>query len=342
MDALLFTPPDIEEAEAYLREIAGFSVLSASEERTLIAAAQSGDEIARERLLLHNLKLVVKIAKHFHHHCVPLIDLIQEGTLGLMHAVDKFDLSTLYRFSTYASPWITQAVSRYLDENRHGAHLPNYVVVNHMNRIRRALSAGAESVREIAEHASLRIDQVELALQWMRPVLSLDAPLQTEHGSHRGNDEVFLADMIADHSPPVDELADQSMLSEDMARAMECLSPREQEVIALRFGIGDSEKPHTLFEIGRRLRVTRERARQIEAKALEKLRSRLSAEGAAPEPKVRYLVDGLPVRIFKSRGYWLADGWQNGKLVRKYFGKEDPRGRYPIVEESEAQHYTSV
>ncbi len=280
MDALLFSSPDLEEAAPYLDTIRSFSVLTALEERTLIETAQSGDEDARSRFLEHNLRLVSSIARGYIGQGAPLIDLVQEGNIGLMHALDKFDTRRGLKFSTYATWWIKQAIQRYLNEYRGLVRLPDYIATGGVRGVKEAerqlAEAGIEPTAEaVAQQSGLTLERVVDIRRWMRPIFSLDMPLNARNHSH-GDEEVFLADILVSRDAPVDEQADDALLSEKVQAALSCLSPRERLVIALRFGIGEDGAERTLLEVSKHLSLSRERVRQIEVKALLKLRRALA------------------------------------------------------------------
>ena len=259
-----------EPIKLYMKDIGKVPLLDAEEETKLAKQASLGDEEARRRLAEANLRLVVSVAKHYNGCGLALLDLIQEGNLGLMKAVEKFDYTKGYKFSTYATWWIRQAVTRAIADQSRTIRIPVHMVetMNRVNRTSRRLlqEYGREPTpEEIAEAMNLPVERVlEISKISQEPV-SLETPIGEEEDSHLGD---FIQD---EHIPvPADEAA-HTLLREQLEKVMDTLSEREQKVLALRFGLEDG-KPHTLEEVGREFQVTRERIRQIEAKALRKLR----------------------------------------------------------------------
>ena len=259
-----------EPIKLYMKDIGKVPLLDAEEETKLAKQASLGDEEARKRLAEANLRLVVSVAKHYNGCGLALLDLIQEGNLGLMKAVEKFDYTKGYKFSTYATWWIRQAVTRAIADQSRTIRIPVHMVetMNRVNRTSRRLlqEYGREPTpEEIAEAMNLPVERVlEISKISQEPV-SLETPIGEEEDSHLGD---FIQD---EHIPvPADEAA-HTLLREQLEKVMDTLSEREQKVLALRFGLEDG-KPHTLEEVGREFQVTRERIRQIEAKALRKLR----------------------------------------------------------------------
>lgn len=254
----------------YLREIARIPLLSAQRELELAQRVERGERIARNHLIEANLRLVVSIAKRYVGQGLPLEDLIGEGNIGLIRAVVKFDPSKGFRFSTYATWWIKQAITRSILEGTRTVRLPVYIMeeVMRVKRMTRQLyqELGHEpSVAEIGERLGVTADRVSELLVWAEKVFSLDAPLTDE-------EENSLADLIEDQNTegPA-ESASREMLREEVRRALSSLTLRERQVIELRFGLVD-DHDYTLEEVGRRLSVTRERVRQIEERAIRKLR----------------------------------------------------------------------
>ncbi len=258
----------------YLKEIGKIPLLTPDEEIELAKQIEEGDEeqkkAARERLVEANLRLVVSIAKRFNGRGMQLLDLIQEGNLGLIKAVEKFDYRKGYKFSTYATWWIRQAVTRAIADQSRTIRIPVHMVetINKMIRIQRQLvqELGREpTTEEIAQRMGVTPERVEEIRQISLEPVSLESPVGEEEDSHLG-------DFIQDENiaVPADEAA-YSLLKEQLAEAMEGLTDRERKVLQLRFGLIDG-RPHTLEEVGREFNVTRERIRQIEAKALRKLR----------------------------------------------------------------------
>lgn len=254
----------------YLKEIGRIPLLSSEEEIELAKRMEEGDEEAKKKLSEANLRLTVSIAKRYSGRGMQFLDLIQEGNLGLIKAVEKFDYRKGYKFSTYATWWIRQSITRAIADQARTIRIPVHMVetMNRVNRTSRRLlqEYGREPTpEEIAEAMNLPVERVlEISKISQEPV-SLETPIGEEEDSH-------LRDFIQDeHIPvPADEAA-HTLLREQLEKVMDTLSEREQKVLALRFGLEDG-KPHTLEEVGREFQVTRERIRQIEAKALRKLR----------------------------------------------------------------------
>ena len=254
----------------YLKEIGRIPLLSSEEEIELAKRMEEGDEKAKKKLSEANLRLTVSIAKRYSGRGMQFLDLIQEGNLGLIKAVEKFDYRKGYKFSTYATWWIRQSITRAIADQARTIRIPVHMVetMNRVNRTSRRLlqEYGREPTpEEIAEAMNLPVERVlEISKISQEPV-SLETPIGEEEDSHLGD---FIQD---EHIPvPADEAA-HTLLREQLEKVMDTLSEREQKVLALRFGLEDG-KPHTLEEVGREFQVTRERIRQIEAKALRKLR----------------------------------------------------------------------
>jgi RNA polymerase primary sigma factor len=254
----------------YLREIARIPLLSAQRELELAQRVELGYREARNHLIEANLRLVVNIAKRYVGQGLSLEDLIGEGNIGLIRAVSKFDPSKGFRFSTYATWWIKQAITRSILEGTRAVRLPVYIMeeVMRVNRMTRQLYQELErdpNAEEIGAALSISGDRVSELLVWAEKVFSLDAPLSEE-------EENTLADIIEDPNTrgPV-EATDRALLRDEIRRVLNNLTPREREVIELRFGLLD-DKDHTLEEVGKKLQVTRERVRQIEERAIRKLR----------------------------------------------------------------------
>ena len=253
----------------YLKEIGRIPLLSSEEEIELAKRMEEGDEEAKKKLSEANLRLTVSIAKRYSGRGMQFLDLIQEGNLGLIKAVEKFDYRKGYKFSTYATWWIRQSITRAIADQARTIRIPVHMVetMNRVNRTSRRLlqEYGREPTpEEIAEAMNLPVERVlEISKISQEPV-SLETPIGEEEDSHLGD---FIQD---EHIPvPADEAA-HTLLREQLEKVMDTLSEREQKVLALRFGLEDG-KPHTLEEVGREFQVTRERLRQIEAKALRKL-----------------------------------------------------------------------
>lgn len=254
----------------YLKEIGRIPLLSSEEEIELAKRMEKGDEEAKKKLSEANLRLTVSIAKRYSGRGMQFLDLIQEGNLGLIKAVEKFDYRKGYKFSTYATWWIRQSITRAIADQARTIRIPVHMVetMNRVNRTSRRLlqEYGREPTpEEVAEAMNLPVERVlEISKISQEPV-SLETPIGEEEDSHLGD---FIQD---EHIPvPADEAA-HTLLREQLEKVMDTLSEREQKVLALRFGLEDG-KPHTLEEVGREFQVTRERIRQIEAKALRKLR----------------------------------------------------------------------
>lgn len=254
----------------YLKEIGRIPLLSSEEEIELAKRMEEGDEEAKKKLSEANLRLTVSIAKRYSGRGMQFLDLIQEGNLGLIKAVEKFDYRKGYKFSTYATWWIRQSITRAIADQARTIRIPVHMVetMNRVNRTSRRLlqEYGREPTpEEIAEAMNLPVERVLEISKISQEPISLETPIGEEEDSHLGD---FIQD---EHIPvPADEAA-HTLLREQLEKVMDTLSEREQKVLALRFGLEDG-KPHTLEEVGREFQVTRERIRQIEAKALRKLR----------------------------------------------------------------------
>lgn len=254
----------------YLREISRVPLLSAQDELALARRVERADRQARNHLIEANLRLVVAIAKKYVGQGLPLEDLVGEGNIGLIRAVAKFDPSKGFRFSTYATWWIKQAITRSILEGTRAVRLPVYIMEEVMRVKRTTRQLYQELGREptpvqIGERLGITGDRVNELLIWAEKVFSLDAPLSEE-------EENSLGDIIEDAQTqgPADS-TDRAMLREEVRRVLNNLTPRERQVIALRFGLVD-DHDHTLEEVGKKLKVTRERVRQIEERAIRKLR----------------------------------------------------------------------
>lgn len=254
----------------YLKEIGKISLLTAEEEIELAKRMEKGDPEAKKRLAESNLRLVVSIAKRYTGRGMQFLDLIQEGNLGLIKAVEKFDYKKGYKFSTYATWWIRQAITRGIADTGRTIRVPVHMVetINKTLRMTRTLlqELGREPTpEEVAERLNVSVSRVREVLKISRDPVSLDTPIGEEDDSHLG-------DFIEDDSAlsPADSAA-FSMLRAELATALESLTDRERQVVKLRFGLEDG-RARTLEEVGKEFNVTRERIRQIEAKALRKLR----------------------------------------------------------------------
>ena len=254
----------------YLKEIGKVPLLSAGEEVELAIKMSEGDEDAKRRMAEANLRLVVSIAKRYVGRGMLFLDLIQEGNLGLIKAVEKFDYTKGYKFSTYATWWIRQAITRAIADQARTIRIPVHMVetINKVIRVSRQLlqELGHDpSAEEIAEEMGIPVDKVRDILKIAQEPVSLETPIGEEEDSHLGD---FIPD--EDASEP-SEAASFSLLKEQLMEVLETLTPREKKVLELRFGIVDG-RTRTLEEVGKEFNVTRERIRQIEAKALRKLR----------------------------------------------------------------------
>ncbi len=260
----------------YLKKIGKIRLLTPEEEVELAKRIEQGDEEAKKKLAEANLRLVVSIAKKYNGRGLSFQDLIQEGNLGLMRAVEKFDWRRGYKFSTYATWWIRQAITRAIADQARTIRIPVHMVetINKMSRIKRQLhqELGREpTVEELAEAMNMPVEKIQDILQVSPEPLSLDMPIGDQDDAHLG-------DFIPDHdSEKPDDAASQLMLRERLEEILSELSEREREVIKLRFGLVDGYQ-RTLEEVGQIFNVTRERIRQIEAKALRKLRQKKYAD----------------------------------------------------------------
>ena len=254
----------------YLKEIGKVPLLSADEEIKLAQRMEEGDEAAKKKLAEANLRLVVSIAKRYVGRGMLFLDLIQEGNLGLIKAVEKFDYRKGYKFSTYATWWIRQAITRAIADQARTIRIPVHMVetINKLIRVSRQLlqELGREpSPEEIAEEMDIPVERVREILKISQEPVSLETPIGEEEDSHLG-------DFIPDEDAPAPaEAASRTLLKEQLSEILGTLTPREEKVLRLRFGLEDG-RPRTLEEVGKEFDVTRERIRQIEAKALRKLR----------------------------------------------------------------------
>ena len=254
----------------YLKEIGKVPLLSAEEEIELAKRMAEGDEDAKKRLAEANLRLVVSIAKRYVGRGMLFLDLIQEGNLGLIKAVEKFDYQKGFKFSTYATWWIRQAITRAIADQARTIRIPVHMVetINKLIRVSRQLlqELGREPLpEEIAEELDMLVERVREILKISQEPVSLETPIGEEEDSHLG-------DFIQDDNVPVPaEAAAATLLKEQLGEVLDTLTDREQKVLRLRFGMNDG-RARTLEEVGKEFDVTRERIRQIEAKALRKLR----------------------------------------------------------------------
>ncbi len=254
----------------YLKEIGKVPLLSAEEEIELAKRMELGDQEAKKRLAEANLRLVVSIAKRYVGRGMLFLDLIQEGNLGLIKAVDKFDYNKGFKFSTYATWWIRQAITRAIADQARTIRIPVHMVET-INKVKKAksqllhLNGHEPTPEEISEYLEMSVDKVREILRVAQDPVSLETPIGEEEDSHLGD---FIPDEEA--LAPADA-ASMSLLKEQLAEVLKTLTPREEKVLSLRFGLQDGN-PKTLEEVGKEFNVTRERIRQIEAKALRKLR----------------------------------------------------------------------
>ena len=254
----------------YLKEIGKVPLLTAEEEVELAIRIEHGDEAAKDRLNEANLRLVVSIAKRYVGKGMQFLDLIQEGNLGLLKAVEKFDYRKGYKFSTYATWWIRQAITRAIADQARTIRIPVHMVetIHKLGRVSRQLSQelGKDPTPEqIAQEMNMPVDKVREIMKISQDPVSLETPVGEEEDSHIGD---FIPD---DDAPAPSESAAAILLREQLMEVLETLTPREQKVLRLRFGLDDGCQ-RTLEEVGKEFHVTRERIRQIEAKALRKLR----------------------------------------------------------------------
>ena len=254
----------------YLKEIGRVPLLSADEEITLAKRMEAGDEEAQKELAEANLRLVVSIAKRYVGRGMLFLDLIQEGNLGLIKAVEKFDYNKGYKFSTYATWWIRQAITRAIADQARTIRIPVHMVetINKLIRVSRQLlqQLGREpSPEEIAEAMEISVERVREIMKIAQEPVSLETPIGEEEDSHLGD---FIEDQDA---PAPAEAASFMLLKEQLEEVLDTLTEREERVLRLRFGLDDG-RARTLEEVGQNFGVTRERIRQIEAKALRKLR----------------------------------------------------------------------
>ena len=254
----------------YLKEIGKVPLLTPEEELELATRMSQGDEEAKHRMTEANLRLVVSIAKRYVGRGMLFLDLIQEGNLGLIKAVDKFDHTKGFKFSTYATWWIRQAITRAIADQARTIRIPVHMVET-INKVKKVSSQllhenGHEpTADEIAQELDMPVDKVREIMRVAQEPVSLETPIGEEEDSHLG-------DFIPDEDAPVPaEAASHTLLKEQLGSVLKTLTPREAKVLSLRFGLDDG-RPRTLEEVGKEFNVTRERIRQIEAKALRKLR----------------------------------------------------------------------
>lgn len=262
---------DVEDpVKMYLKEIGKIPLLTREEEVELAKRIEAGDELAKRELAEANLRLVVSIAKKYIGRGMSFLDLIQEGNLGLIKAVEKFDYTKGYKFSTYATWWIRQSITRSIADQGRTIRVPVHMIenINKLTRIQRQLvqELGREPTpKEIAEQMDMEVDKVIDMIRIAQKPISLETPIGEEEDSQLGD---FIED---DHIESPDTVTTQIMLKEQLLQVLDTLTPREQQVLRLRFGLDDG-RTRTLEEVGNVFDVTRERIRQIEAKALRKLK----------------------------------------------------------------------
>jgi RNA polymerase primary sigma factor len=254
--------------QLFLRDAGRHPLLTAAQEVELAKRIERSDPQAKQTMIQSNLRLVVSIAKNYRNQGLPFLDLIQEGTLGLIRAVEKFDWRRGYKFSTYATWWIRQAVARALADKARTIRMPVHIVerMQKLNRAERTLwtQLGREpTLEEVAEEANLPIAQAHEVKAAARASTSLDQPVGD-------SDDAVFGDFVAGEGPLPDEQVEVSLRCQALAEAIAALGDRERQVVILRYGLDDSD-PKTLEEIGRRLGLTRERVRQIETEALKRL-----------------------------------------------------------------------
>jgi RNA polymerase primary sigma factor len=273
---VLAPPPQVtvesttDALQLFLREAGRHALLTAAQEVELAKRIERGEGDAKQRMIQSNLRLVVSIAKNYRNQGLPFLDLIQEGTLGLIRAVEKFDWRRGYKFSTYATWWIRQAVARALADKARTIRMPVHIVerLQKMNRAERTLwtQLGREpTLDEIAEEANLPVHQAREVRAAARASTSLDQPVGED-------DDAVFGDFVAGDGRLPEDQVELNLRSEALQEALEALSERERSVLVLRYGLAD-EEPKTLEEIGRRLGLTRERVRQIEVATLRRLAS---------------------------------------------------------------------
>ena len=257
--------------QLFLKDIGRVPLLTAAQEVELAKRIERGEHAAKQRMVESNLRLVVSIAKNYRNQGLPFLDLIQEGTIGLVRAAEKFDYRKGFKFSTYATWWIRQAVARALADKSRTIRMPVHVVekLNKISRTERKLLAELghdPTAEEIAIELELERDEVEQIRRSAQAPISLEKPVGDEEESEFGH---FLADETADQP---DEAAETTLRKETLKRILGALAPRERRVLELRYGL-DGEHPRTLDEVGRTFNVTRERVRQIENQSLKKLQA---------------------------------------------------------------------
>jgi RNA polymerase primary sigma factor len=277
-EAISAPDPTVDSLQQFLDGIAKTRLLTANEEIVLAKRIERGDLAAKERMIEANLRLVVSIAKRYRNQGLPFLDLIQEGSIGLVRAVEKFDYRKGFKFSTYATWWIRQAISRALSDKGRTIRIPIHIdnVLKKLDGAQRRLQASGDrdpTVEEIAAMAGVDPDEADVIMRASQPLVSLDKPVGDD------SDAAQFGDLIEDDSSasPYD-LAAEAMMNERLADVLENLSYRERRIIELRYGLRD-EQPKTLDQTARIFSLTRERTRQIEEAAMRKLGSLAEAQG---------------------------------------------------------------
>jgi len=275
-DSTLDLQPEAREVstdalQLFLKDIGKVPLLTAAQEVELAKRIERGDHSAKQKMVASNLRLVVSIAKNYRNQGLPFLDLIQEGTIGLVRAAEKFDYRKGFKFSTYATWWIRQAVARALADKARTIRMPVHVVekLNKIGRIERKLLSemGREpTIEEIARELEIAPEEIEQIRRSAQMPISMEKPVGDEEESEFGH---FLADESA---PAPDEAAETTLRKETLRRILETLSLRERRVLEMRYGL-DGQHPRTLDEVGRTFNVTRERVRQIENQCLKKLQA---------------------------------------------------------------------
>ena len=262
-----------DSVKMYLREIGKIPLLSLEEEQKLAVQAKKGSKRAKDKLAESNMRLVVSIAKKYSGRGLDLLDLIQEGNTGLLRAVDKFDPEKGFKFSTYATWWIRQAITRAIADQARTIRIPVHMVetINRVLRMKRKMTQEMNrepTNKELADALKMEEEKVDYVMRIRQDIASLDATI----GKEGDDEDSVLGDFVEDEErdSPEDAAAHQ-ILKEQLAEIIKGLSDREQKIIKMRFGVGGG-RPHTLEEVGNEFAVTRERIRQIEAKALSKMR----------------------------------------------------------------------